>query len=274
MALLVLPLVVSAALLLFDVGDTFVPTSDIALIEMQVRDVGRHAVWKGLYSRVDWSHPGPAQFFLLAPFSWLTGGSPVGPFVGALAINAAALVGMVAVAQVGLWFGLLGVPYLAARFFGDGMRREFGLTIRRPDLPVGGLWGVFGQLVIFPLVYLPLMWFTDITQEEFSEPAQNMADKATSPAGVVLLVLIVGVGAPIIEEIFYRGLLQGSLVRRLGPVWGIGIASVVFGLVHFQVLQFPALALAGPNPFRDETARRLGMHRRTLQRILAKRAPR
>ncbi len=153
--------------------------------------------------------------------------------------------GLVAVAQMGLWFGLLGVPYLAARLFGDGMRREFGLTVRWPDLPVGALWGVLGQLVIFPLVYLPLMWFTDITQEEFSEPAQNMADKATSPVGVVLLVLIVGVGAPIIEEIFYRGLLQGSLVRRLGPVWGIGIASVVFGIVHFQVLQFPALALAG-----------------------------
>lgn len=153
--------------------------------------------------------------------------------------------GQVAIAQVGLWFGLLGVPYLAARFFGDGMRREYGLAVRWQDLPVGALWGVFGQLAILPLVYLPLRWLTDITQEEFAEPAQDMADKATGALGVALLVLIVGVGAPIVEEIFYRGLVQGSLVRRLGPVWGIGIASVIFGIVHFQLLQFPALALAG-----------------------------
>jgi membrane protease YdiL (CAAX protease family) len=40
-------------------------------------------------------------------------------------------------------------------------------------------------------------------------------------------------------------LLQRSLIRRVGPGWGIALASVLFGAAHIQPLQFPALALAG-----------------------------
>jgi len=193
---------------------------------------------------------------------WLVGmvGAAVGFFVGlvgggiagAIVLGASGVddfdemnLGWVAVAQLGLWFGLLGVPFLLSRFRGNGMQRDYGLAVSWPDLPLGAITGFFGQFIILAIVYLPMQWFTDITREELSEPARDMADKATGPLGVALLVLIVGVGAPIVEEIFYRGLVQGSLVRRLGPVWGIGIASVIFGLVHFQLLQLPALALAG-----------------------------
>lgn len=188
-----------------------------------------------------------------AAIGWL-----VGLFGGATAFSLVVLVsgtetedlddlplGWVAVAQVGLWFGLLGVPYLAARFKGNGMRRDFGLSARWADVPVGLWWGVIGQLAIVWIVYVPLQWITDVSAEEFSEPAQQMADKATGAVGVALLVLIVGVGAPIVEEIFYRGLVQRSLVRRVGVPWGVAIASVLFGAAHLQVLQFPALALAG-----------------------------
>lgn len=74
------------------------PAGDFALIELQVRDIGRYAVFLGPYSRFGWNHPGPALFFLLAPFSRLVGGASIGVALGALAINAGALVGCVLVA--------------------------------------------------------------------------------------------------------------------------------------------------------------------------------
>ncbi|HET6951087.1 MAG TPA: CPBP family intramembrane glutamic endopeptidase, partial [Acidimicrobiales bacterium] len=151
----------------------------------------------------------------------------------------------VAVAQVGLWAGLLGVPYAAARLKGNGLRRDFGLTAKLSDLPLGVLCGIVGQTLIIWVVYLPLQWLTDVSAEDISEPAQNLTDRAHGTVGVVLLVLIVGIGAPVVEEIFYRGLLQRSLIRRFGPVWGIAGASVLFGAAHLQPLQFPALVLAG-----------------------------
>jgi hypothetical protein len=153
--------------------------------------------------------------------------------------------GWIAVAQLGLWVGLLGAPFVAARVKGDGMRRDFGLWATWGDLPLGALCGLVGQYAILWLVYIPMSWLTDVTAEEFTEPAREITDRASDPVGVVLLVLIVGIGAPIVEEIFYRGLLQRSLIRRVGARWGIALASLAFGAAHLQPLQFPALTLAG-----------------------------
>jgi uncharacterized protein len=150
-----------------------------------------------------------------------------------------------AVAQLGLWFGLLGVPWIAARFKGNGMRSDFGLAARWGDLPVGVICGGIAQFAIVTIVYLPIQLFTDVSAKDISEPAQNLTDRAAGPVGVILLVLIVGIGAPIVEEIFYRGLAQRSFIRRFGPVWGIALTSVLFAASHFEPLQFPALVAAG-----------------------------
>jgi hypothetical protein len=98
-ALSLLPLAVSAVALVVGTGGDYLPTTDHALTEMQVRDVGRHPVLVGLYSRADWSHPGPLQFYALAPFYWLTGGASIGLSLGALAINGGSIAGMAAMAR-------------------------------------------------------------------------------------------------------------------------------------------------------------------------------
>ena len=99
LALTLLPLVVSAVALLVAVGGQYNAFSDHALIEMQTRSVGRNEVLVGLYSRDTWNHPGPALFYVLAPFYWLTGGMAVSISVGALVINGAAIAGMALVAR-------------------------------------------------------------------------------------------------------------------------------------------------------------------------------
>jgi hypothetical protein len=94
LALTVAPFVVGAVALLAAVGGDYHPWSDHALTELQTRSVGRDEVLLGLYSRDEWNHPGPALFYVLAPFYWLTGGMSVGISIGALAINGAAVAGM------------------------------------------------------------------------------------------------------------------------------------------------------------------------------------
>jgi CAAX protease family protein len=179
--------------------------------------------------------------------------SVVGSFITAsIAVSASGAdsfdklpLGWLAVAQLGLWVGLLGVPWLAAKYKGQGMREDFGLRATWGDLPTGFLAGLLGQWIIVPLVYLPLRIFVDFDANDISGPAREITDRAAGPVGVILLVLIVGIGAPIVEEIFYRGLLQRSMIRRFGPVGGIALTSILFGVAHFEPLQFAALALAG-----------------------------
>ncbi len=61
----------------------------------------------------------------------------------------------------------------------------------------------------------------------------------------MLLVLIVAIAAPIIEELFFRGLLLRAIEKRCGPRWALWVSSLVFAAVHLQLLQFPALTLIG-----------------------------
>ncbi len=111
------------------------------------------------------------------------------------------------------------------------------------DVPVGLVIGVLTQVVLVPLVYLPI--FQIIGDRDVSADARALTDRAEDPFGVVLLVLIVVIGAPVVEELFFRGLLLRSAERKWGKFWAVVVSSLVFGAVHLQPLQFPALVAVG-----------------------------
>ena len=153
---------------------------------------------------------------------------------------------LVAVAQMGLWVGLLGAPLVATNLKGNGLVADLRLRARLGDAWRGGGIGVLLQLIALPLLYWPLLELLDKGASDLEGPARDMTDRADGPIGVVLLVLIVGVGAPIVEEVFYRGLFQGALLKRgIRPAVAIAINALVFGLSHGQLLQLPALVLFG-----------------------------
>jgi hypothetical protein len=56
---------------------------------------------------------------------------------------------------------------------------------------------------------------------------------------------MVVIGAPVIEELFFRGLLMRSIQARLNDGLALVLSSLFFALVHFQVLQIPGLFLFG-----------------------------
>lgn len=148
-----------------------------------------------------------------------------------------------AVAQVGLWTGFLGAPVVAARRRGSGsLGQDFGLVVRPRDALVGLPLGIACQVILVPLIYLPLSFFVDTSA--LSEPARDLTGRADGIAFAVLAVVVVG-GASVVEELFFRGLLLQALRRRLGPVMAVAGSASVFGLTHFQPLQFPALAAFG-----------------------------
>ena len=153
--------------------------------------------------------------------------------------------GIVALMQLGLALGFFLVPWAVTKVKGNGMVLDLGVRARWEDLWKGGLIGIVTQLAL-PLLYWPMFELLDKSADDLDGPAQALTDRANSPVDVVLLVLIVGVMAAVFEEIFFRGLVQRSfLKRRLPPVLAIGITSVFFGATHFQLLQLPGLIVAG-----------------------------
>ena len=126
---------------------------------------------------------------------------------------------------------------------------DYGLSLRPwPDIPLGIVAGLASQYLLVPVVEAPLLPFVHHLYSRLGHPAQSLTGDAFG-AGLVLLAVLVCLGSPIVEELFFRGLLLRSLLRtfeqvgpRLGPALAIVVTALVFALVHFEALQFLGLA--------------------------------
>lgn len=152
---------------------------------------------------------------------------------------------VLAVGNIPLWVGFIGVPVWAAATKGNGWVRDFGGRVTWSDVPIGLALGVAMQLLLVPIVAWPVLQLTDQTTEDLSARAQDLADKATGVGGPILFLLMVGVLAPIAEELFFRGLVLRSFERRIGTWWGLAATSLWFAVTHPAPIEFFPLFVVG-----------------------------
>jgi membrane protease YdiL (CAAX protease family) len=159
-------------------------------------------------------------------------------------------IGELALATTAAWLVLLAALIFTSRRYGSGghggdFADHYAVAWKPVDL-IGLPIGVATQLLLVPLVYLPLreLWPTTFSDDEIEQRAQELADKAGG-ATTVLLFVVVAVGAPLVEELVYRGLLQGAVSRVVGAWVGLLLASAWFALVHPSPVEWPGLFVAG-----------------------------
>ena len=146
-----------------------------------------------------------------------------------------------AFSQAGLWTGMVGTALIASRRKGAGtLAEDFGFKGRWSDLGVGLVVALAVQLLVLPLIAFlmrPLLG-----EPEVSGPVQELLDKSQGPA-FLGLVLSVAVGAPLVEELFFRGLLLRSLQRRMSNVPAVALSAIAFGIAHGSALPLDAVVL-------------------------------
>ncbi|TMM19708.1 MAG: CPBP family intramembrane metalloprotease [Actinobacteria bacterium] len=164
-------------------------------------------------------------------------------------------VGATVAGLVGLWVGLAGAPVLASRLKGAGrLALDFGFRLRAwPDVPLGVGVGLGSQLILLPVLYIPVRVLVPHLDQQLGQPAQHLTGGADT-GGLVVLGIFVVLGAPLVEELFFRGLLLrslektkglASLGRRACPAVAVLVSAVAFGLAHLEVLQLLGLAAFG-----------------------------
>ena len=127
---------------------------------------------------------------------------------------------------VGLWIPLVGATLLASYAFGSrSPRRDVGLSIQASDLGLGVVVGIVG-LVAATAVQLLLSPFPDLTGTN----TNFIEEQGESTVGAIVVVVSTLIGAPIVEELFFRGLVQHALARL--RTWAVAIQALVFGLIH------------------------------------------
>jgi uncharacterized protein len=156
-------------------------------------------------------------------------------------------VGVLVLTQLGLWTGLVGATVVVSRRRGTGsLLRDFAFRFRWIDLGYGIAGSIAGRFVAAVMV-TPLPQRT----RRIGDVDKSLFGTELHGRGAWLaLVLVVCVGAPLVEELFFRGLLQTRLVQRLGPTIGIVVASLLFGAAHLTAWNGPwtfvyAWAVAG-----------------------------
>lgn len=152
---------------------------------------------------------------------------------------------------VGTWVGFVGAPWMISRTRDATFVADVGLRIRGwSDVVVGLVVGAGTYVVVLDVAYPPLLglWRRLSGQRvSVGGTARHLASLGRGP-GFVAFALAVAVGAPIAEEIFFRGVLLAALVRRLGPAWGVAWCGVLFGLAHAsgtEAAAIPALVVFG-----------------------------
>ncbi len=156
---------------------------------------------------------------LVATASWWS--APLWNLPGWLAVT----VGYVVIFSVEV-----GLAWWAHRRWGTGtFRDQFGLRARWADLGwVPLCW--FGTMVVLFAASLALLGFgipTTSNAEDFRE--------ASNVDGLLIPILLAGlVGAPICEELFFRGLLLRSFRSSASGIGAVIGQGVLFGAYHFS----------------------------------------
>jgi membrane protease YdiL (CAAX protease family) len=153
-----------------------------------------------------------------------------------------------AVAVTAMWSVLLFavpryLPYeerMTPRTLRDWGRLQDWVSLR--DVAIGVPLGFASQYILMNVVNWPLMkLFPDtFSFDDISQRATDLTDTAPG-AWVVVLLLVVVVGAPIVEEIVYRGAVQTHLQRTAGTAVALIGTSVIFAGIHMSLIEFPGL---------------------------------
>lgn len=148
-------------------------------------------------------------------------------------------------AQALLWAGMLAAVVYASYAKGRrSLRDDFALAMRPIDVPVGLVAGFVGQLAI-AVITIPVYDLLGIDSDKVGETAERLSERADDPVSIAFLVLVVVVGAPVVEELFYRGLWFRSVERRFDTTVAVVGTSLLFGAIHLQPYDLLPLALFG-----------------------------
>ena len=148
----------------------------------------------------------------------------------------------VALSATAMWIVYLLATTQFLKVTWRNFRSTIGATFLRRDVVVGIPLGIASQLVLVNAVNWPLsrLFPDSFSFDEVSKRATDLVDEARG-GWIILLGLVVIVGAPIAEEIVYRGVVQPGLVASWGRLAGILVTAALFAAIHMQPVEFPGL---------------------------------
>ncbi len=209
------------------VGRTYLPIQDQAVIDLRVRDVltfSRNTPLVGVYSHDWFSHPGPAMFYLVAPFARVFGNAPWATLVGFALLQGLAIAWTARLAWktgglrwTAVWMALVSLSYAAITPHAWVLQRAWNPNVAFP----------------FFILFLLQCWVVARGDPRRLVGFVFVASfLVQTHVGYAILVVILGGWA----LISFAGQLRRQHVR-------IGRSNLLWSAVVLAVMWFPVLAL-------------------------------
>jgi hypothetical protein len=142
------------------------------------------------------------------------------------------------------WLALAGWPLFVTSVRGNGPRIDLSLTLSWRDAGSGVVGGV---VALIAALVVAVAWAAIFG--EFTSAAGEVGAELTALGNVWLLIvfgLMIAVGAPIAEELAFRGLFFAALRKHgVGPVLSVVITAVAFALFHLEPARIGVLLSIG-----------------------------
>lgn len=142
------------------------------------------------------------------------------------------------------WIALAGWPMLTTAFQGNGPVIDLGLRLTWRDVGWGLIGGVAALMAGGTIALVLQALFGEFTSAA-GEVGERLRDEGPLLV-VIVFALCVAIGAPIAEEIAFRGMAYNALAKRgLNTAWVIAITTVAFSLFHLEPMRAPILLASG-----------------------------
>lgn len=141
-------------------------------------------------------------------------------------------IGVLAMSLIFQQLAQAGWPWLVSKWKGLGFRTDWRVYFKLEDLWLGLATAVIGLVAAFA-VGAAVGWVVGLTDETEADNTQFLRDAEGTP-WLYLMLFAVVVGAPVSEELFFRGLAMRAFERTFGNKLAAVIGSAfVFALPHF-----------------------------------------
>ncbi len=143
------------------------------------------------------------------------------------ATDAVVFLGLATLAQglaMGIW------PVIVARWKGGGVVEDFGLRVRPIDV-VYGLGVAVAMLLVAGGIATLL---SELLGADAADSTNTqIIDDAANTSAIWIIAIAAVVVAPIVEELFFRGLCLRAIEKRFGTTAAVVGSSILFTLPHF-----------------------------------------
>ncbi len=153
-----------------------------------------------------------------------------------LAVGAKSVFGSTVATQI----LILVMPLLLAWYMKSDVKTLFSLKVPKVKALAGGF-------ILYVGVYALMLVVSVALTRVFPESAQNtqMTFEVLMEQPFMLVVLVMAIMPAIGEELYFRGLILGSLRHRYPAVWAIVVSSIIFGAFHLSLVKILPTGMLG-----------------------------